>query len=237
MNLDDHKLVPQTQVVPGESNTGGVCEGCVFTKGPGRVSHPGCPRNERDNLRCTSERPSEGAGNSYIFIRRAATLGGTASTGAVSNEACAVTAGGKASNPKQMVGDTKAPLHLVPDSLTLLSSQAFAEGALKYGAFNWRAAGVQASTYKAAAERHIKKWFNGENRDPDSQVHHLANAIACLAIIADAEVSGMLNDDRPPKQDMGKLIAETEATLAHLRAAHAARNPKHWTALNINEAE
>lgn len=138
-------------------------------------------------------------------------------------------ADGKPSNPKQAAGDKKVPLAIVPDSLAFFAAQAFAEGMLKYGAYNWRVAGVQASTYKSACERHIKKWWNGEDCDPASKVHHLANAIACLAIMLDAAVSEKLNDDRPPAQPgLALLQQHTEEVYAHLKELHKDANPTHY---------
>jgi hypothetical protein len=48
-------------------------------------------------------------------------------------------------------------------------------------------------------------WFNGEECAQDSGVHHLAHAMACLAILLDAKTCGKLNDDRPPPVDMQAL--------------------------------
>lgn len=135
----------------------------------------------------------------------------------------------KASNPKQAFGDLKAQLGLVPDTLTYFAAAAFFEGASKYGAYNWRVAGVRASTYKAAAERHLKKWFNGEEVDPVTGVPHLANAIACLGIIVDAEACGKLEDDRPPALDLGTVEARVAAIQAGLREQHKDKSPTHWT--------
>lgn len=134
----------------------------------------------------------------------------------------------KLSNPKQAAGDKKTPLAFVPDTLSVFAAMAFAEGALKYGAYNWRVAGVQASTYKSAAERHIKKWFNGEEVDPQTGVPHLANAIACLAIIVDARASDKLNDDRPPAQNLQGLMEFAEQVYAGLKEQHADKNPTHY---------
>ena len=135
----------------------------------------------------------------------------------------------KATNPKQAFGDAKAQLGLVPDTLAYYAGLAFFEGATKYGAYNWRVAGVRASTYKAAAERHLKKWFNGEAVDPKTKVPHLASAIACLAIILDAERVGKLTDDRPPAADLASLEEEVAAVQAHLRELHKDFSPQHWT--------
>lgn len=140
----------------------------------------------------------------------------------------------KPSNPKEAIGDTKLNLSLVPDTAHMYLASAFTEGALKYGSYNWRAAGVRASTYIAACRRHMAKWWNGEQCDPKTKVHHLASSIACLAIILDAELVGKLNDDRPPKADMTALIESLEGTVAHLKEMSKGLNPHHYTA---NDAE
>ena len=140
----------------------------------------------------------------------------------------------KPSNPKEAIGDTKLNMSVVPDSLPAYAATAFTEGALKYGSYNWRAAGVRASTYIAACRRHMAKWWNGEQCDPKTKVHHLASSIACLAIILDAELVGKLNDDRPPKADMTALIESLEGTVAHLKEMSKGLNPHHYTA---NDAE
>lgn len=136
----------------------------------------------------------------------------------------------KATNPKQAFADGKAQLGLVPDTLAYAAGMAFTEGALKYGAYNWRVAGVRASTYKAAAERHLKKWYNGEDCDPKTGVPHLANAIACLAIIVDADLCAKLEDDRPPRVDIGGFEEVVAKVQASLREQHADKAPTHWTA-------
>jgi hypothetical protein len=135
----------------------------------------------------------------------------------------------KLTNPKDAIGSSKLPLHLVPDSVELYAALAFAEGALKYGAYNWRAAGVRSSIYYAAMKRHQKKWWNGEWADPKTKVPHLASIIACAGIIIDAHEQGMLNDDRPPVANTEKTIADAEAVLANLFVLFKEHNPKHWT--------
>lgn len=136
--------------------------------------------------------------------------------------------GSKPTNPKDMIGSSKLPLNLVPDTLLIYASMAFAEGASKYGSTNWRAAGVRASIYKAAHDRHMAKWWNGEECDTVTGVPHLASAIACLGIIADAKLCGKLTDDRPPVADMAGLIATAEAVVAHVYKLNEAKKPHHW---------
>lgn len=142
----------------------------------------------------------------------------------------------KPTNPKDAIGSTKLPLNLVPDSLSAYAALSFAEGASKYGSYNWRVAGVRASIYKAALERHLKKWWNGEECDPVTKVPHLASVIACAAIILDADLAGKMTDDRPPKVPMGELIDSLEPVVKHLYEMHKNKNPYHHTALDRPEA-
>lgn len=135
----------------------------------------------------------------------------------------------KDTNPKDAIGSTKLPLHLVPDSARAYLALAFCEGATKYGAYNWRVAGVRSSIYMSAAGRHMSKYWNGEWADPKTRVPHLASAMACLAIILDAELAGKLTDDRPPSVPLGDLIDVMSNTVQHLQELHKDMNPRHWT--------
>jgi hypothetical protein len=74
---------------------------------------------------------------------------------------------------------------------------AMMDGAKKYGPYNWRAKKVVASIYIDAAMRHLATWFEGQETASDSKVHHLGHAIACCAILLDAQATGNLVDDRP----------------------------------------
>lgn len=138
----------------------------------------------------------------------------------------------KPSNPKDIIGSRKLDLGLVPYTLLVCAARALLEGALKYGRFNWRLAGVRASIYHAALLRHVGKWWNGQNCDKKTRVHHLDNAIACLCIIRDAELYGKLTDDRPPCPDpdaMALLIDEGEEIVAHLREEFKDHSPRQYT--------
>lgn len=100
-------------------------------------------------------------------------------------------------NPKTAIGATKVPLHLVPPSAKHFLAEALANGAAKYGPYNWRDAAISVSVYKAAAERHMDAFWDGEDLASDSGVHHVAHAMACCALILDALSIGKLHDDRP----------------------------------------
>jgi hypothetical protein len=136
---------------------------------------------------------------------------------------------GKQSNPKDAIGSTKLPLNLVPDTIEVEVALAYLEGALKYGACNWRIAGVRSSIYYAAMKRHQKKWWNGQDSDPKTRVKHLASVIACAGILLDAELCGMLTDDRPPSAPLDKLIDDADGMVAHLKQLFKDHNPKHHT--------
>lgn len=135
----------------------------------------------------------------------------------------------KPTNPKDALALAKLPLHLVPDTIAVYAALAFAEGAAKYGQFNWRVAGVRASIYCSALNRHAAKWWNGEWADEKTGVPHLASIIACAGIILDAKLANRLIDDRPPPVPLANEIDRLEAEVKRILALFADRKPKQWT--------
>lgn len=135
----------------------------------------------------------------------------------------------KASNPKEALGDKKTPLWLCSPIAEGHWSAAQAAGLVKYGAWNWRAAGVKTSTYLSAIRRHQARYANGERLDPVDGTHHLGNIMACCAILLEAEFIGKLNDDRGPAVDLQPLYDEIEGMVAKLKVQYADKAPKHWT--------
>lgn len=135
----------------------------------------------------------------------------------------------KPSNPKDLIGSGKLPLHLWPTTATALGSLGLLDGMLKYGRSNFRAVGVRASIYYDAASRHLNAWMEGEDADPDSGLPHLAHALACLAIIVDAEAAGKLTDDRCAPGGYRKLVGQLTPHVARLKELHAGKDPKHYT--------
>lgn len=101
-------------------------------------------------------------------------------------------------NPKTQFGMAKVPLQTIPPSALYHLADALGDGGAKYYPFNWRDYTISSSVYFAAAMRHLLAWWDGEEKAPDSDVHHLAHALACLALVLDAFDVGKLNDDRPP---------------------------------------
>jgi hypothetical protein len=135
----------------------------------------------------------------------------------------------KLSNPKDIVGSDKIPMHLWPETASALGALALLDGALKYGRSNFRAVGVRSSIYVDAARRHLGFWFEGENIDPDSGLPHLAHALACLAIVVDADCAGKLNDDRMFKGGFRFIMDKLTPHVARLKKLHKKRTPKHYT--------
>lgn len=146
----------------------------------------------------------------------------------------------KQTNPKDAIGSEKLPLHLWPEVVTIHGCLALLDGALKYGRANWRHDGARASIYYDAARRHLDKWFEMNDTDPDSGLHHLAHALASIAIILDAEHQGVLVDDRQFVQKDASFEAFVAAQTEHvkrLKTKYADRHPKHWTAADIDKSE
>jgi hypothetical protein len=110
-------------------------------------------------------------------------------------------------NPKDAVGVQKAPLRFVPPALVIEVAPAMANGAGKYGAYNWREKDVRASIYGEAILRHLYAWMDGEERAADSGVTHLGHVGACVAILLDATANGNLIDDRPMAGPAAALMA------------------------------
>lgn len=135
----------------------------------------------------------------------------------------------KPSNPKDSIGSDKIPLHLWPETASALGALGLLDGMLKYGRGNFREIGVRASIYQDAAKRHLDYWFEGEDNDPDSGLPHLAHALACLAILVDAEACGKLTDDRQVAGGFRKLMTKLTPHVARLKALHSGKNPKHYT--------
>ena len=61
-------------------------------------------------------------------------------------------------NPKDRLGVLKVPLDLVPMAGVIYEALAFAEGAIKYGEFNWRNKAVRRRVYLAAI---LHAWWRG----------------------------------------------------------------------------
>jgi hypothetical protein len=70
-------------------------------------------------------------------------------------------------------------MDLVPYESVAQIAEVLGFGAQKYDAHNWRK-GIAMSRLIAAAERHIGQFKDGEDRDPESGLSHLAHAGCCV---------------------------------------------------------
>lgn len=103
----------------------------------------------------------------------------------------------KPTNPKDACGIKKVPISGLPAPVILEAGLVKLHGDLKYGRYNWRDAGVRGSVYYDACFRHLAAWWEGEDLDPDSGIHHLSHAITGLAVLRDAMIQNNWIDDRP----------------------------------------
>lgn len=111
-------------------------------------------------------------------------------------------------NPKDLEGNKKPRISLVPPSSIIHLANSFKEGADKYGAYNWRTNKVQLMIYLDAIMRHVLAIIDGEDIDPESKVGklHIDGVLASAAVVIDALEGGNLIDNRPPKGNAGELI-------------------------------
>lgn len=105
----------------------------------------------------------------------------------------------KDSNPKDAIGIKKSPLSTLSMPVAYEVANGMLEGACKYGRHNYRRIGVRSSVYYDATMRHLAAWWEGQDIDPDSGIHHVSKAIASLFVLRDAMIHDKCADDRPPR--------------------------------------
>lgn len=138
----------------------------------------------------------------------------------------------KETNPKDAAATDRLDISVWPETASAYGALAMTEGDYKYGAYNYRVAGVQASVYISALRRHLAKWYNGENVDAKTGVPHLANAIACLGVLIDALEAGALIDDRPPVIEIGKMFERMQVHVKKLQEVFPpSKGPGRYTEL------
>jgi hypothetical protein len=89
----------------------------------------------------------------------------------------------------------KPAVELIPPMVLLLEGEVFSYGAEKYSPDNWRE-GVAYRKYIGAAMRHILAFARGQDHCPESTLHHLSHARACLAILQGSQLENRGTDDR-----------------------------------------
>lgn len=72
---------------------------------------------------------------------------------------------------------------LIPPGTVEEVIQVLEFGATKYGDNNWKHVKSADVRYYDAAMRHISAWYSGEQKDPETRLHHLAHATCCLMFL------------------------------------------------------
>jgi hypothetical protein len=134
-----------------------------------------------------------------------------------SYDAAQLNKAGKVPNPKEKFGNKKPSLSLAPMSAQLAQIEAHLDGALKYGLYNWRINAVEAQTYIDAAMRHLRLFESGEELARDTKVQNLGAVMACCAILIDAELHGMMIDNRVKSKQTCDMLVKAEKTVARLK--------------------
>ena len=89
----------------------------------------------------------------------------------------------------------KLPLHLLSTEAMNQTAAVLKFGAQKYAEHNWRK-GFAWSRPLSAAMRHITAFNNGEDKDPESGLSHLAHAACCIMFLLEFEKTHSELDDR-----------------------------------------
>ena len=76
----------------------------------------------------------------------------------------------------------------------------------------------------------MDRFWEGEWLDPVDGTPHLANALACIAILIEGFVLGNITDDRPPSmKQLPAVYAEIEAIQASITTKYKEKSPRHYT--------
>ena len=84
---------------------------------------------------------------------------------------------------------------LLPSAPLLAIAEVLTFGAKKYEAHNWRG-GLEYSRVLGAAMRHLLAYNDGEDKDPESGLSHLAHLGCCVLFLLEQEAKGTGLDDR-----------------------------------------
>ena len=91
--------------------------------------------------------------------------------------------------------DEKLPLNLLSSEALRQTAAVLKFGANKYAEHNWRK-GFKWSRPLAAAMRHLHDFNDGQDKDPESNLSHLAHAMCCIMFLLEFEKTHPELDDR-----------------------------------------
>lgn len=84
--------------------------------------------------------------------------------------------------------DNKSRFHLMPRQAEQEVVDVLTYGAIKYDEYNWQKVEPLNDRYYSAARRHMQAFMNGERRDIESGLHHLAHAACCLLFMLENDL-------------------------------------------------
>lgn len=106
--------------------------------------------------------------------------------------------------------DNKPPWALLPYDALAGVVDVLSHGAKKYEPRNWEK-GIDYDRLFSALQRHLTVWWQGEDRDPETNLSHLAHAGCCLLFLLAEERRGMTqHDNRPKNENQLKEKKETD---------------------------
>lgn len=106
-----------------------------------------------------------------------------------------------------------------------------------------RGTGLQWRRLGAACLRHVSSWLNGEDQDPESGLHHLAHAGACIVMAlnlvmlkrgADDRMGAELSKGEPPAATNTASAAQVYSTVS---ASAAVEHSVKWHLVKLRKPE
>jgi len=95
--------------------------------------------------------------------------------------------------------DGKMPWHLLPFDAVRQVVAVLKFGAQKYAPRNWEQ-GMDWDRPFSAAMRHLTAWYEGEDKDPETGLSHIAHALCCLLFLMSYQLRSIGKDTRPWKR-------------------------------------
>lgn len=109
----------------------------------------------------------------------------------------------------------KPPISLIPHDYLVAVAEVLAFGAAKYDKHNWRQTGFEWSRLLDAAYRHLGAFNDGEDRDPESGLSHVAH-LACAVMFLLVHERQRLGKDNRFKRSCaaGHVVVDESATVS-----------------------
>jgi hypothetical protein len=99
-------------------------------------------------------------------------------------------------------GSKQARPSLIPVFAQVEEAKVYGMGAEKYAAYNWRKGYPWSWSYDAML-RHLHTFWNGEDKDPESGLYHLAHARWHTGVLLEFLHYGLGTDDRVSALSIG----------------------------------